>query len=259
MLSGNANNGSQNVMLGSGAGSEIFQGQQNTLVGYEAGQKGYTSSRNVKIGYQAGANDLSDDKLYIENTGSNAPLIFGDFMDDYLRFNGRVGVYADPNAQLHVKSFTSNPAVRVEVNDVTKFLITEGGGTTIGGDFPDRTPWDGLYVDGQVNFGAQVPAVGYKLSVDGKIICEELRVEDSDDWPDYVFESDYDLMPLSEVDSYIKKEGHLPNIPAAKIIEAEGFDAGDMVKRLLEKIEELTLHTIQQQEQIDQLLRKIKE
>ena len=253
LLAGNANNGNENVMLGEGAGSEIFYGDQNVLIGTEAGQKGTLSSRNVKIGFHAGKHDHSDDKLYIENTGGAAPLIFGDFQEDYLRFNGKVGVYADPNAQLHVKSFTSNPAVRVEVNDLTKLLINENGGTTIGSEEPDRTPFDGLYVEGQVNFGGLVPAVGYRLSVDGEIICEDIRIEDSDDWPDYVFESDYDLMPLSQVDAFISKEGHLPNIPAAKIIEKEGFDAGEMMKRLLEKIEELTLHTIRQQKQIDEM------
>jgi len=257
LQAGLINNGDQNVMIGEGAGSEIYSGSQNVLLGSQAGQLGTQSSRNVKVGYQAGKNDFSDDKLYIDNTGSTSPLIFGDFDQNYLTFNGKVGVYANPNAQLHVKSFSSGPAMRVEVNNITKLLMSENGGLTIGGDFPARTPFDGLYVDGQVNIGGLSPAVGYKLSVDGKVVCEELRVEDSGDWPDYVFESDYDLMTLSQVDAYIKNEGHLPNIPAAKIVEEEGFDAGDMVKRLLEKIEELTLHTIKQQKQIDALIEEI--
>ncbi|MEM9547992.1 MAG: hypothetical protein AAGA77_18570 [Bacteroidota bacterium] len=256
LLAGHINNGSENVMLGQGAGSEVYYGNQNVLIGNQAGQHGNLASRNVKIGYQAGANDLNDDKLFIENSGSNAPLIYGDFQEDYLTFNGKVGVYANPNAQLHVRSFTTNPAVRVEVNDQTKLLVTEGGGVAIGADAPERTPFDGLYVEGQVNLGAVSAAGGYKLSVDGRVICEELRVEDSGDWPDYVFLPDYDLQSLEKVDAYIQSEGHLPNIPSAKIIEAEGFDTGDMVKRLLEKIEELTLHTIRQQKEIDALKKK---
>lgn len=256
LLSGHINNGSDNVMLGQSAGSEIYYGDQNVLIGSGAGRQGTLASRNIKIGYNAGSNDHTDDKLYIDNTGTNAPLIFGDFQQNYLKFYGKVGVYADPEAQLHVKGFTSAPAVRVDVNNVPKLLVNENGGTTVGSFEPNRTPNNGLYVEGDVNLGHLAAANGYRLSVDGKVICEELRVEDSGDWPDYVFESDYKLLSLSEVDAFIKKEGHLPNIQPAAIVEAEGFDTGDMVKKLLEKVEELTLHAIQQQKQIDKLLGK---
>jgi len=69
---------------------------------------------------------------------------------------------------------------------------------------------------GQVGIGTTSPATGYKLSVDGKIICEELRVDLSTAWPDYVFSEDYKLMSLKELDSFIEINGHLPNIPDAE-------------------------------------------
>lgn len=253
-LSGLFNDGSENVMVGTAAGSAIFGGNRNVLLGVRAGQNGTGSSRNVKVGYEAGLFDHTDDKLYIDNSASEYPLIFGDFEDDHLRFNGTVGVNTTPNSQFHVNSTSSQPAMRVEINSDTKLLVNENGGLTVGALQPDRTPVNGLYVDGSVNLGHIEAVPDYKLSVDGKVICEEIRVEDSGDWPDYVFKSDYEMMSLAQVDAYIKKEGHLPNIPAAQIVEEEGFDAGDMVKRLLEKIEELTLHTIRQQKEIDKLL-----
>jgi hypothetical protein len=87
---------------------------------------------------------------------------------------------------------------------------------------------------------------GYALSVDGKIVCEELLVEDSADWPDYVFQEDYRLQPLEEVEAHIKERKHLPGIPTAAEISKNGLPIGEMQKRMMEKIEELTLHLIEQ-------------
>ncbi len=98
---------------------------------------------------------------------------------------------------------------------------------------------------------AVLPKSGYKLSVDGKVVCEELLVQLSP-WPDYVFNSDYDLKPLSEVATYIEENNRLPGIPAAEEIETEGLNVGEMQKLMMEKIEELTLYMINlQQENIE--------
>lgn len=91
---------------------------------------------------------------------------------------------------------------------------------------------------------SQIPAA-YKLAVDGGIICEELRVRNSAAWPDYVFTDAHNLMSLKEVEQFIAQKGHLPGMPSAAEVEAEGgFQVGDMQRRLVEKVEELTLHTI---------------
>lgn len=104
-----------------------------------------------------------------------------------------------------------------------------------------------------VTIGTQNLPAGYRLAVDGRIICEELRVELSGNWPDYVFGEDYALMPLSEVARHIKEQKHLPGIPTAAEVEAEGIAVGEMQKKMMEKIEELTLYIIQQQAEIDAL------
>jgi hypothetical protein len=89
-------------------------------------------------------------------------------------------------------------------------------------------------------------ATGYSLSVDGKVIAEEMRVQLSTSWPDYVFGDDYKLMPIEDLEKSIRQNRHLPNIPSAAEVTAEkGFDLGDMNRRLLEKVEELTLYIIQ--------------
>jgi len=101
---------------------------------------------------------------------------------------------------------------------------------------------------------------GYELAVDGKIIAAEVKVRPSTYWPDYVFTPKYKLMSINEVSQYINKNGHLPNMPKAEIVESEGYHIGEMNAKLLEKIEELTLYAIdadkkveQQQQQIDEL------
>lgn len=88
-------------------------------------------------------------------------------------------------------------------------------------------------------------ATGYSLSVAGKAIATEFLVLAVASWPDYVFENNYKLMPLEQLSQYIKNNKHLPNIPAAAQIEKEGIPLGEMNKKLMEKVEELTLYIIE--------------
>jgi hypothetical protein len=97
---------------------------------------------------------------------------------------------------------------------------------------------------GAVGIGTSSVPSGYLLAVDGKIIAEEVTVEMSGDWPDHVFEDDYQLTPLNEVEQYIKENKHLPGIPSAADVEEDGVSLGNMQAKLLEKIEELTLYVI---------------
>ena len=105
---------------------------------------------------------------------------------------------------------------------------------------------------GVVSIGGDV-AAGYLLSVDGKIMSEELKVQSSGAWPDYVFAEDYDLKTIEEYEASIKENSHLPGIPSAKVIEEEGIMVGDMQKRQMEKIEELALYVIQLNKRMNQL------
>ena len=68
--------------------------------------------------------------------------------------------------------------------------------------------------------------------------------------PDYVFKEDYKLRSLKEVQGYIEEHGHLPNIPSAAEIESKGVELGSMEMKLLEKIEELTLYILMQEEKL---------
>ncbi len=104
-----------------------------------------------------------------------------------------------------------------------------------------------LHLNGNMLIGGTSlnPATGYTLSIDGKLICTEARVQLTASWPDYVFADDYQLPSLESVEKFVKQNKHLPNIPAAAEVEKQGFDLGDMNRKLLEKVEQLTLHLIE--------------
>jgi len=109
--------------------------------------------------------------------------------------------------------------------------------------------------NGNVGIGTTTPG-DYKLAVAGTtgIIAEKVTVKVKESWPDYVFEEDYNLPSLEEVEKHIKEKGHLENIPSAKQMEeSDGIDLGAMNTKLLQKIEELTLYTIQQEKKIEKL------
>ncbi|MVO10784.1 hypothetical protein GOQ30_16555 [Flavobacterium sp. TP390] len=111
-----------------------------------------------------------------------------------------------------------------------------------------------------VSIGTNLNPTGYKLAVGGKIIAEELKVQlQSAPWPDYVFASDYQLPSLLEVEKQIQENGHLENIPSACEVQENGIEVGEMNRLLLEKVEELTLYTIEQQKQLDQQTKEIEE
>ncbi|MBQ0733608.1 hypothetical protein [Aquimarina celericrescens] len=99
----------------------------------------------------------------------------------------------------------------------------------------------------------------FVLGVNGKTITEEVHVQPVAAWPDYVFENDYDLISLPELEEYVKENKHLPEIPTAEEVSGEtGFALGEMNTKLLKKVEELTLYVIQLHKRIEELENKNK-
>lgn len=91
------------------------------------------------------------------------------------------------------------------------------------------------------------------LTVNGIIHAREIKVDLNTNLADYVFNSDYNLMSLPEVEKYVKENKHLPEIPSATEVQKNGLSVGEMQNKLLQKIEELTLYVIEQQKRIEQL------
>ena len=121
------------------------------------------------------------------------------------------------------------------------------------GDCTDDTDLDNAQLimsvarDGNVGFGS-APDSMYRVQVAGHVRAEEIVVETG--WADYVFEHDYKLRSLEQVDEYIATNGHLPGIPSASEVETKGLEVGDMSRLFMEKIEELTLYTISQNQKL---------
>lgn len=100
---------------------------------------------------------------------------------------------------------------------------------------------------GSLNIGT------HSLAVNGSAIFTKAHVKLTTNWPDYVFGDDYELPTLTYIESFIKKNKHLPGVPTAEQIEKEGIDLGDTQAILLKKIEELTLYIIEQNKRIEKL------
>ncbi len=210
------------------------------------------SNINSKSELYFGLEDRSDFNrfLFSAQTGGNTQMLIRNksqqelmkFYEDgsdnvFMQFgkpNTRIiiGGYGDyPNSLGH-KLFVQNGSAKIEGNILTDANI--GIGTS-------------NFVDG---------ANTYRLSVKGKIRAEEIKVYNT--WADYVFNTDYKLSTLNEVESFIKQNGHLPNVPSAKEVTEKGLELGEMTKIQQEKIEELTLYLIQQNKEIEELKAQMK-
>ena len=100
-----------------------------------------------------------------------------------------------------------------------------------------------------VGTGASIPVGStYKMAIAGGIITEKVRVATNGTpfWADFVFDENYSLRPLSEVESFIKINKHLPEIPSTSEVSKNGIDLAEIQALLLQKVEELTLYAIQQ-------------
>jgi hypothetical protein len=104
--------------------------------------------------------------------------------------------------------------------------------------------------NGKVGIGTATPQS--ELAVNGKITCAEVEVT-LNGWSDFVFDNNYDLMPLEAVEQHIKQNKHLPDIPSENEVLENGLDLGNMQAKLLQKVEELTLYVIAQNKELKAL------
>ncbi len=125
-----------------------------------------------------------------------------------------------------------------------------------------RTAWvwrDNIVLRSSGNVGIGTSNPDMKLTVNGKIRADEVVVDLDAPAPDYVFKNDYKLRSIEEVEKFIGEHSHLPEIPSAKEFEQKGVMLAEMDMNLLKKIEELTLYTIEQQKEIENLKKENEE
>ncbi len=130
------------------------------------------------------------------------------------------------------------------------FTVLGSGQTTVNIDDQNSIAFNVMYDDGSSSSKKDV----FRIYGNGKIYSTEVHVSLKSSFPDYVFNKEYDLMPLYKLEKYIAENKHLPNIPSAKEVkENGGINLGEMNIKLLEKVEELTLYVIELKKQIDEL------
>ena len=180
------------------------------------------------------------------------------------RFNfqtGKVGIgnVSAPQATLHIKAYSSeNANIMLQTTDNTKdaaiiFCNTSNTISVGSNNMMNFAATSYSFTTGKVGIGCVNNMNDFALAVQGGVVSTKVSVLDIDSWPDFVFGNSYKLMNLYELEQYINANQHLPDVPAAQEVSANGIDLGEMNAILLQKVEELTLHIIELQKQIDEL------
>jgi len=194
--------------------------------------------------------------------------------------NGKVGIgTTTPQFQLDVNAGNSNTHARFigSYSGIQGIQVERSGGDKIrlvsnysgyGGGLEstsalrfsvngNKISSPAIYVNTNGQTGIGTTSLGtHKLAVEGTIGAREIKVEASG-WSDFVFENDYELRTLEEVEKHISEKGHLPEIPSEAEVTKNGINLGEMDAKLLQKIEELTLYLIEQNKKIEELTEKV--
>ena len=218
----------------------------------------------IENGFSQGANSGVPKVKLIESAGvyHNARIVLGDAYDTGTTFSGYANharaIYLDIQyySRYYVKiTYLQN---RVDgVPDMNQIRINLNPAPQLISNFSSPVVPDAdILTTGNVGIGITDADPNYRLSVKGKIRAQEIKVEMAN-WPDYVFDKDYKILGLNELDAYISENHHLPDVPSAKEVEANGIALGETNKLLLKKVEELTLYLIEQNKKITAQNQKI--
>ncbi len=227
------------------------------------GFTGYGSASSLSSGANIllyGKSSSRADVLAFRNSGGEKMTIDA---------NGNVGIGTSPSVKLEVKGTTTSNHFKIGagVRDLT--FSTESNISvdalhrltiaSVNGAFAFNNA-NGELVrfdeSGSVAIGT-IETGTHKLAVDGTIGAREIVVE-TGVWSDFVFNKNYKLKDLEEVENFIKENNHLPDIPSEKEVLENGIQVGEMNAKLLQKIEELTLYLIEQNKEIKELKEEVK-
>ena len=252
------------TIYGSGTSSKygFLHKQGSTAIGTKIDPT-YNGSATARFGTQTN-NDLA---FFTNDNAANAMTI---------STLGNVGIGANPPAnstRLYIKGNASSNIIEANTSNVSMTLQnigdTAGGiGTATNHDFSlfaynhlsqftAKTNGDvemAVANNANVRIGSSVPS-SYKLAVNGNILSKEIVVQSA--WADYVFDENYQIPELKDVETFIGKNKHLPGIPSATDIETYGLKVGDVQTKMMAKIEELTLYIISLNKKIEALESKV--
>lgn len=183
----------------------------------------------------------------IGNGTPNAPLQFANNVA-----NRKIVLYQGPNNDHQFYGLGVNNLVfRYQVDATTADHVFYAGASTTTSNELMR-----IKGNGNVTIGTATPAAGYLLTVAGKVICTELKVQ-LQPFPDYVFDATYKLPTLAEVENHINTYHRLPGMPSASEVEKNGMEVGKMQGKVVEKVEEATLYILQLNKENQQLKQQL--
>ncbi|NNF34751.1 MAG: hypothetical protein HKN68_11605 [Saprospiraceae bacterium] len=244
------NDGNSNLAFGSNAGYDNTSGSGNVFIGHGSGINASTEMNNIFIGNNSGIGPTDNPSGSIA-LGNNVELKENNtiILGDENNMDIEVGIGTNvTNAKLHVeKSGGGGDIIFIAGTPAGRSITSyDNRGVAIGTD--NAPPERGLLTQGKsffrdtVTINRSAPADGYILSVNGDIACEEVRIQNAMAWPDYVFDEEYALLPLEELEQLVLSQRHLPGIPPAAEINENGILMNDITVGLLEKIEQLFLY-----------------
>lgn len=221
-------NNNESITIGSGADWDLKLNNPSHCIAFGMGST-VPTMRITKAGNNNGTGRViignittTDNKLHIHSDANlNSSIMLST---------------TSPNNRAIIKFKNDNNQIHVGSDNIMKFDATSYSFTT-----------------GKVGIGCVNNMNDFALAVQGGVVCAKMSVLDIDSWPDFVFGNNYKLMNLYELEQYINTNQHLPDVPAAQEVSANGIDLGEMNAILLQKVEELTLHIIELQKQIDEL------
>jgi hypothetical protein len=242
-------------------GTGFVNGEISTNTGITINNAAGTLSFRT-AGDDKGFVQLSGDNLRVGTYGTNTN---GKFV---IRTGGGDRVHVDPNGNMGLG--IADPLSKIHIASGSDAGLSSHGYLMLGPVTGSNLIFDNNEIiartngqtgslilqndGGSVRIGNVAVPGGYKFAINGKMVCEEVKVKlASSGWPDYVFADNYKLKPLQEIEKFIIQNKHLPNIPSAAEVEKNGIEVGDMQKRMMEKIEELTLYVIELEKKVNDL------
>jgi hypothetical protein len=295
VLQSDANGNASWVDPGSFAGSDLWSEDANGNIYRESGNVGIgTGSPTAPLSVGFGNQTVG---LKFTGVNYGSPLNYSDFnietnfknskpelsfktTEDNARYvwacNGvdkmtlDMVYYGDPGAtilKLHDGRIETSRFKIQSIENVEGFILqadADGDATWVEPEEAGFGMWnssetnaDIFRLSGNVGIGTTATA-NAKLTVRGKIIAMSMDITEDVPASDYVFEEDYKLMPLNELEAYVTVNKHLPEVKSAQEFKENGYNIGQMDDVLLRKIEELTLYVIEQQKMIDELRKDLK-
>jgi len=255
--------GLKNTFIGSTAIQNNTSEFYNVYLGYTSGTTNTTSSRNVFLGsFKRRFNISSSFNRFTSHSSSERKTtvgfnnFLGSYTGSYNTFLGNRAAYLSNTGTGNV--YLGNYAGYKNKNSKSVFIDCQTGYIELGVErlYIDNSSTStsliyGDFTTNQLGVNSYKIPTGYTFTVKRKMIGEEFKIKlQADAWLGFVFNKEYNLPTLIKVEKYVKKKGHLQNIPNAKEVAKNGILLGEMNAKLLQKVEELYLYTIQQEKEL---------